>query len=265
LPNLSAISASVRMLRPRNATRRGLGKPGHVRGERRQNQPAPRPREGRFDAAPGLPLGEAAARLLGVGRVHEGEVHARRDRGADARQVRQLAVRRIRIELEVAGVEETAAARLDHDRRGIGHGMRDPEVGERERSRLSEDPLLRRDQALGRAARLLESPARQGQGEGKTVYGRGAPFAQEGKGADVVLVPVRQKHSIDALAGECREVRRDLVNARKAFVRERDADVHEDARIAALEPQHVLAELAHASERNDFERSRHGTRSERAT
>ena len=122
-----------------------------------------RPRAARTAArrpSPGGPLGEGAARPLGVGRVDEREVDARSDRGRDPLAVGRLAVGRIVVELEVAGVEDARAAGLDQDGRRVGHGVRDAEERHAEgtgRDRLAAAGL----DETGRAAAPASSSRRR--------------------------------------------------------------------------------------------------------
>ena len=98
-----------------------------------------------------------------------------------------------------------------------------------ESARIDRVPADRLDQPVERGAGLLEPAPRHREREGEAVDGRVAPLAQERKRPDVVLVAVREEDAVDPLARERGEVGRDPVDAGKRLVRERDADVDEDA------------------------------------
>jgi hypothetical protein len=179
--------------------------------------------------------------------------------------VRRLAVRGVRVELEVAGVQHRETRRFDPDRGGVRHGVGDAEERDRERARL--DPLasLRLEEARG-LPRLLEAPAGERQRERKAVDRSVTPLREERQRSHVILVAVREDDRVDVYVPERREVRRDPVDARERLVRKRDSDVDEEVRPAAGKPEHVAAELAQPpqSGEDDLRRSTHAGRIRRS-
>jgi hypothetical protein len=72
--------------------------------------------------------------------------------------------------------------------------------------------------------------------------------------ADVILVPVRQDEGGGApFLLQVREIGDHPIDAEQLGIRKHDAGVDHDCRVAPGEREHVHAELAEASERNDFE------------
>src|SRR6185437_11109503 len=81
---------------------------------------------------------------------------------------------------------------------------------------------------------------------------------EEGQGADVILVGVREDDGADGAVAEVAEVGKDDVDAEVLVARERHPRVDDDDLVAELEHRHVLADLAEAAERNDAKAVRHG-------
>ena len=202
----------VRMIRPR------------APGERRA-QPVARPRARRAS-------GPAARRWSSR------RARGRRpspDRRGDALAVGRLAVGRIVVELEVAGVEEPPAARLDEDRGGVGHRVRDAE--ERDGERAGADRLAGRAPRSSRSSgrlRLLEPPPRERQREREAVD-RARRTTRAGTAARRCgprgRASGRRRRSARRAATERSGAMRSMPG--KRLVGKRDADVHEDARAAA--------------------------------
>ena len=74
-----------------------------------------------------------------------------------------------------------------------------------------------------------------------------------GQAADVVLVGVRDEEGLDLVAAllEVGDVGHDEVDAEHLLVGEHQPAVDDDDLVAVLEDVHVLADLAHAAERDD--------------
>ena len=71
---------------------------------------------------------------IGVGAVGEQREHARGAELGEAMQVEVLAVERRLIDLEVAGVDDHAARRVDRQRQAVRHAVRDAQELDRERA-----------------------------------------------------------------------------------------------------------------------------------
>ena len=173
----------------------------------------------------------------------------------DAVKVDVLAVERRLVDLEVAGVHDHAARRLDRQRDAVRHAVRDAQELDHERS--DRDAIARldpRQPALRLFAGFFELVLDQGERERRAVD-RPLDVRQHVRhGADVILVAVGEDQGGDGEAFERPEVRDDQVHAEQLRLRERDAGINEDRGVAAGDHHHVHAELADAAERNDLER-----------
>ena len=147
--------------------------------------------------------------------------------------------------------------------------MRDAEEGETEVSRGDGFGPPRLDQPGGGKTGLLQPAPGEREREREPVDRGVGPFRKEGKRPHVIFVAVRQQNGVDRNAPERREVGGDPVDAGKRLVRKRDADVDDEVRPAARQPEHVASELTEAPERDerDVRAGRHGvsSRSARAT
>jgi hypothetical protein len=224
-----------------------------VARKRRHDDPAGSVRERGGEPGPRHAFGGRAARTLRVRRIHEREVHSECGGGGDPFDVGRLTVGRIRVELEVAGVKELPASRLDPDRRGVGHQMRHAVESEIERTRPNRLAPTRLDEPIERSPGFLEATPRKGEGERKPVDGRVTPLRQQGKRSDVIFVPVGQQDRVDLEALQRREVGSDPVDPGERLVRKRHARVDDDVRVAAGKPEHVASELSQTAERDERE------------
>ena len=125
------------ILRPQSsADVRRLLHPVHVRGERRDEDPAFATREDLAERLAHDALGLRDARPLGVRGVAEQEVDAAAADLGEPADVGALPVHRRVVELVVAGVDAAAARRLEHDRGRVGDRVRHADELEPERPEL---------------------------------------------------------------------------------------------------------------------------------
>ncbi len=173
----------------------------------------------------------------------------------DAMKIDVLAVERRLIDLEVAGVHDHAARRLDGQRHAVRHAVRHAQ--ELDDERPDGDALARFDAhqpSLDLLAGLVELVLDQGQRERRSVN-RSLDVRQHVRHrADVILVTVGQHQRGNREALERPEVRDDQVDAEQLRLGKRHAGVNEDGGVAAGDHHHVHAELADAAERHDLER-----------
>ena len=164
--HVAEVARDVRVLPHRAADERDLAPavdpdvgrllhPVHVRGERGDEDPALAAREDLAERLAHDALGLGDAGPLGVRGVAEQEVDAE---AADLREpadVGALPVDRRVVELVVAGVDDAAARRLEHDGGRVGNRVRHPDELEPERAEL--DRLVAR-RHLPQLRRALASP-----------------------------------------------------------------------------------------------------------
>ena len=231
--------------------------PGDVARERGDDDPA---LERLHDLAEGLadgPLGRRVAGLLGVRGVREQAQDALGAELREDREVRELAVDRGVVELEVAGVDDRPDRRAQGDPHRVGDRVADPERDDRERADLELIARVEREDRVVVELVLLdlvaEEPARQRRGVDRHARELGEHVRQA---ADVVLVGVGDEEGLDLLAVllEVGDVGDDEVDAEHLLVGEHEAAVDDDDLVAVLEDVHVLADLAHPAERDDAER-----------
>ena len=223
-----------------------------VRGEHRDHDRAGGALDERLEHGADVDL--VAGRALGVDvrRV----AHEERDAGvaelAQALGVEVLAVGRVVVELEVAGVDEqcrrrcviaSAVASAIECVTRMGSTWNEP-TSNGVRGRVSMEARMREDLVLA------EPLADEAERVGRRPDGHVVPLEEVGERADVVLVAVRDDDAREALpeALERREIRVDDVDAEPAVV-ERDAAVDEQHVAALLDRHAVHADLAEAAER----------------
>ena len=216
-----------------------------------------RPSSGFHDLAEGLadgPLGGRVARVLGPRRVGQQAEDAFLAELGQGVEVGQLAVDRGVVELEVAGVDDDADRRAQGDAHGVGDGVADAEGGRLERAQLEDVAGLEgQDRVLGELV-LLDLVAQQAAGQRRGVDRHARELRQDVRqAADVVLVRVRDEEGLDLLAAllEVGHVGHDEVDAEHLLVGEHQAAVDDHDLVAVLEDVHVLADLAHPTERDD--------------
>ena len=245
------------ILRPQSTPDVGrLLHPVHVRGERRDEDPALAPREDLAERLPHHALGLRDAGPLGVRGVAEQEVDAAATDLGELADVGALPVDRRVVELVVARVDAAAAGRLEHDRGRIRDRVRHADELDPERAEV--DGIVAGSELLqlGRAEEpvLVELRLDQREREPRRDHTRHAHLPhEERQGADVILVPVREHdraHEILAVA-EVREVGQDEVDAEMLVAREGKPRVDDDDRAVRLVDGHVLPDLAETAERDD--------------
>ena len=216
-----------------------------------------RPSSGSIDLAEGLadgPLRRGVAGILGTGRVgQEADDALLAEPGQDV-EVRQAAVDRGVVELEVAGMDDGPDRGPQGDPHRIRDRVADPERDDRERPDLDLVARLQGEQRVVVELVLLDLVAEQSPGQGRGVHRNARELGQDVRqAADMVLVGVGDEERLDVLAAllEVGDVGDDEVDPEHLLVGEHQAAVDHDDVVAVLEHVHVLADLAHPAERDD--------------
>src|SRR6185312_1174726 len=233
-----------------------------VRGERRDEDAAGARRNQLAEGLADEPLRAGHAGALGVRRVAEEQVDAAVAEIGQTADVGAEAVDRRVVHLVVAGVQDPAARRVEHDRDGIGDRVGDPHELGGERPELCRRALgvgfaqLRGAQQAVLVELGLDQPQRQ-PGRPDLLHARLAQ--QVGQRAHVILVAVRQQHRADrpVTVDQVRKVGEDQVDAEMLVTGERKARVDDDGLAVGLDHGHILAHLAEAAERDDLGAARH--------
>ena len=208
------------------------------------------------------PFGAGHARALGIRRVAEEEVDAAI---AELRQPADVGAQPVDgrvVELVVAGVQDPAAGRVEHDRDRVRDRVRHADELRLERPELDRLAFgiglaqLRRAQQAVLVELRLDQPERQ-PSRPDLLDARLAQQVRER--ADMVLVAVRQQHRAHRLVAvdEVREVGQDQVDAKVLVARKREPGVDHDRLAVGLDHGHVLAHFAEAAERDDLGASGH--------
>lgn len=200
-------------------------------------------------------LGRDEARDLGVRGVREKEVDAFLAQPGERVQVREAAVQRELVHLEVAGVDDHARRRADGDREGVRDGVVDRD----ELAVEGTDALpvaLDHFERVGPDAVLLELRLDECEGQLGADQRDVRLLAQEERdAADVVLVAVREHDALDVVEAvpDGREVRQDQVDSGLLLLGEEHSAVDDQETASVLEDRHVPADFAEAAERGDPE------------
>ena len=228
---------------------------GDVRGERRHEDAALCVLEHVGHGFADVALGLGEARHLDVrGLAHE-EQHALAANLRDALQVHDVAADGRIVDLEVAGVHDGADRRADGEHERVRDGVVHVDELHGEAARADHLARLHGAQraALGQARdAVVELVLEQLHGHFAAVDGRLELAHQVRQAADVVLMAVGDEdtaHAVSVLQ-HIGEVRDDGVHAGHGLVREDLAAVDDDDVVAVLVGRHVLADLAHAAQRD---------------
>jgi hypothetical protein len=241
-----------------------------VRRERRDEDPARSPRYQLAESLADEPLGAGHPRSLGVRRVAEEEVDAAVADLGQLPDVGAETVYRCVIHLVVAGVQDPAAGRVEHNRDRVRDRVRDAHELRPERAQLDRvvvgvglAQFHRAQQAVLVQLRLHEPEGQPGRPH--LLYARLAQQVRER--ADVVLVAVRQQHRANrpVAVDQVREVREDEVDSEVLVARECEPRVDHHSLPVGLDHGHVLADLAEPAERDDSGASGHRRSVERET
>ena len=199
---------------------------------------------------------------LGVRRVAEEEVDAAVPDLGQPSHVRAQPVDRRVVDLVVAGVQHAQVPRLEHDRDGVGNGVRHADELGAEPADLHRAVVRARLLELGRVQEtvLVELGLEKAERQPRPPDLRNLDLAHQiRQRADVVLVRVREQnrpHLVCSVA-QIREVREDEVDAEMLVTRKGEARVDDDDLPVRLENGQVLADLAEPAERDDAQ-SFHG-------
>ncbi|GAA2603161.1 hypothetical protein GCM10010304_60390 [Streptomyces roseoviolaceus] len=200
-----------------------------------------------------LPLGRDEPRDLGVRRVREEEVDTLFAQTCERVEVREAAVQRELVHLEVAGVDRHARGGAD----GHGQRVRDGVVDRDELAVEGADALavpFRHLEGVRADAVLLELGLDEGQGQlGADQRDVRLLAEEERDAADVVLVAVREDDALDVVEAvpDGREVRQDQVDSGLLLLGEEHSAVDDQQAAAVLEDRHVAADLTETAERGD--------------
>ena len=228
--------------------------PGDVARERRDDHPAV---ERLHDLAERLadgPLRGGVAGVLGAGRVGQEADDALRAHLREDREVRELAVDRGVVELEVAGVDDHADRRPEGDPHRVRDRVADPERDDAERPDLELVARLEGEERVVVELVLLDLVAEEPAGEGRGVDRHARELRQDVRQpADMVLVGVgdQERPDVRLPLAEVGDVGDDEVDPEHLLVGEHQAAVDHDDVVAVLEHVHVLPDLADTAERDD--------------
>ena len=182
---------------------------------------------------------------LGVGGVGEEEVDALLPQPRERAEVGQPSVQRQLVHLEVAGMQQSAGRRANHDGERVGDRVVDRDELEVEDAELLPRALLDR-QRVRRDAVLLELGLEQGEGQLRAdERDVGLALEQERHRTDVVLVAVGEDDRLDLVepAVEVLEVGEDQVDPGVVVLREEHAAVDDQQAALGLEDGHVATDL----------------------
>jgi hypothetical protein len=203
------------------------------------------------------PLAVRVAGFLGVGRIAQQQVHASTRLLRERVQVGGATVEGRLIDLEVAGVQDRAVGRVDHDRYPVRDRVRHAEESHREQPcgrGLAGHHLTE----LGAVSDLvlLELALQERERERRPVDGQWWSLVvaeQVRERTDVVLMPVGQHDALDVVEPlpDVLEVREDEIDAGHLGVREGQPDVDDQDAVVELHARHVPPDLTDASEEDD--------------
>ena len=217
-----------------------------------------RPLEQLVKALPDDTLAGGGAWLFGVGTVAQQRQHPLAAQFAKAHQVDRLAGNGGEIHLEVTGQYHQAGRGADGKSAGIGDGMVDPDKFHAHGAAgLDGIPGLHGMQlALVQDAVLLQLAADQPNGEGGAVNRRFDLLKQEGKSADVVLVPVGQEDPphLGSVFFQITEIGDDQIHAGQFVIGESGAAVGDQDILLGFKNGQVFADLAQSAQRNNLQR-----------
>jgi hypothetical protein len=156
------------------------------------------------------------------------------------------AVDRCLVDLEVPGVDDDPGWRVNRQRHAVRHAVRDADEFDLERSDRHALSRLDRNQfVLVVDAVFLEFRFDQRQGQRRAVNRPRDQRCNVRDGADVVFMAVRQHKGGSApFLLQVREVRNNPIHTQQLGVREHDAGVDDDRRLAPRQGQHVHSKLA---------------------
>ena len=231
----------------------------HVRREGRHEHAALDAGDQGFQAAGHVGLAGRAARTLGVGAVAEQQQHAVLPGLLDAREVAGLAVAGFLVEFEVPGVQHHAGRRGQDVPGVVGNRVGHADefhLEVRADADLVGQPDLAQVHVAVLDAELGQFLAHQAQRQARAVHGNARQAGQDVRqAADVILVPVREDHALDqsGVLLQVIDARDDQVDAHLVAFREGQPGVHDHDLVLVAVGGDVLADLAHAAQRNDFE------------
>ncbi len=200
------------------------------------------------------PLGAGHPGPLGVGRVAEQQVDALVAELGEPADVGLEPVDGRVVELPVAGVEDAAGGRLEHDRDAVRDRVRHAHEVERERADL--DLLVRSSASCSSvdAERPCSSSfdlIRPSVSFVAITLSQSTSRSRYGSPPTWSSWPCVSTTALTRFALEVADVGQDEVDAEVLVAREREAGVDDDDLVAVLVDGHVLADLAEAAERDD--------------
>ena len=234
-----------------------------VRGEAGDHDPPLAALEDALEVGADHRLARGEAGAVGVRGVAAQQQQALAAELGQAGDVRRRAADRRLVELVVAGEEDRPEVGGDGHAARVGDRVREVDHLDLERAVL--DDVARREHVQPRLAQLVlvELGARHGDRELAAV-GHGdarlPQLAQQPRqAAEVVLVAVRDDDGLDVLdpRAQVREVGQHEVDAELLRGREAQPGVDQHDPALVLDDRHVLADLAHASQREDAQGAAH--------
>ncbi len=225
----------------------------HVGGKRRDHDAALGLGEQAIQHGADLHLGHRETGDLRVGGVHHEEVQALLADARERPQVRDAAIERQLVHLEVTRVEHGSGGGAHHHGQGIGNGMVDGDELQAELPDLLALALLDRERERLDAV-LLELGVHKGERQlGADERDVPAHAQQVGHGADVVLVTVGEDHGLDVVETvlDVAEVGQDQVDAGLVVLGEQHAAVDDEQAAPVLQDGHVATHLAEPSQGDD--------------
>jgi len=200
-------------------------------------------------------LGFRAPGAVRIGAVADHCQHAVRRKGAQAVQVGRAPAGGRLVQLVVAGVDDRAHRRIDHEPDGIGDGMRHGERRDVERPEVDRFVLAQGAQ-VGAVQHVLlfELALDEPQRERRAVNGRVDLAQQVGQGRDVIHVAVRQDDAAQAVLvlDDVFEIGQHQVDAVHIVIGEFDPAVDDNHVAAIFVDGHVLADFPQAAQGSDL-------------
>ena len=231
--------------------------PVHMAGEGRHDDAPVGPQEDAVEHRLNVALAGNEAWDLGIGAVDHQQIHALVTDASKAVQIGDPSVERKLIHLEVAGVQDRGTWSANGQCKCIGDRVIHRQKLHAELADLH--GLAFGDQIDGgRYAMLPQLAFKQRQGEAGSVDGNVLAKSKEvRKGADVILMPVREHDCLDVVEpiGDGTEIRKDEVDSGLGILGKEHSAVQDQQAAVKLEDGHVATDLAEPAQGQNSDRT----------
>ncbi len=200
-----------------------------------------------FQSFPADGLGRRVAGSEGIGGIREQQAGAGPAQFFQSRETGETAIHGRGIELEVAAVNDDALGRVDGEAAGVGNAVGDGNPLHGQIFSKGDAAEILHDIQQGKVQPVfLELALHQTERERRAVDWHGPAREEVGQRADVVLMPMGERHAADAIRERLQvgEVRHDAVNARLILGREQQAAIHQQQILPRVDREGVHAEFA---------------------